>query len=197
MTLPSLSGRSRRKRGVAFGIAGAALLCIATHYRRYEDRYCAICASELQSYEWGFGLSSGLCVPFAASDVMTESAAFRDLCAAGHEHVWRTDHVWDTNWIGGRCACNGWQVGSFARQYERSAELRESVRREIAAGTLDRATARRLVAVPRMRYANWHAVPGTPADAALRAVAARLFRESGDADGDLRVAWMARAEDVR
>jgi hypothetical protein len=186
-----------RTRRVALAVVGTALLLRLTRYERYEDRYCAICASERKTNDWGFGLSSDLRLPMAASDVVNQSAAFRDLCGADHVHVWRTDHVWDSNWIGGTCACNGWRVGTFAKQYERSAELRATVRREIAAGTLDRATALRLVAVPWIGYENARAVPGTPADAALRTVAGRLLRESGDAYGDLRVAWMARAPDGR
>lgn len=163
-------------RYVRAAIAVALLLFVA-HYRYFEIEYCAVCASERQTHEWGFGLGRGQGLTLGASDNVLESAAYRDLCDASHVHDWRTDHVADTHLLTGCLCCCGWRRGAFAGLYEREPELREIVRREIDAGSLDQITALRLVAVPWVGWCADRAAPGTLPDAALLATAERILSE--------------------
>lgn len=171
---PARKLRSRLRWFAAGAVVVALLLCVA-RYRCFTIQYCAICASERRTDEWGFGLGTGLRLPFASSDDVRESATFRDPCDADHRHDWRTDHTWDSGLLSGCLACNGWRRGAFAGVYESEPRLREVVRHEIETGALDRATALRLVAVPWCGWCADRAAPGTLPDAALLAMAERLL----------------------
>lgn len=167
-----------RERWRRYGVAACcvAALVFVAHFRQFTIQYCAVCASVRHTDAWGFGLGPGRGFTLSASDDVRASAAFRDLCDADHVHVWRTDHIWDARLFSGSATCGGWSVGPFAFEYEHSDELRAIVRREIESGSLDRATALRLVAVPRRGWESDRAAPGTLPDAALLATAERLLR---------------------